>query len=432
MRLTTTATRFFLAVAALATVVKTQAEAQAQAMANNSSTMSTATNAATTTISPSNATVPIRIRLFPRPRAVAPSSASAPAGATTPAAAITSEDNHEHSTCKNHDLLDCNSQSECLDRSTCCWSGGSCRSYKDNNCHPEIRSSQDTHFHSHRFPPPAGGAVLVHGSEHWEEDDGCICATTNYGGGHLWYLDFPNPNQGCELVWKEGRLEPEHQKNCWGTLTCNPWATANSFCHTYGLCKSREIHERGRTYRFTAPVDSFCYYDGLGSKGSFSQGRFKMCAALGDGISRKKQHARGEDEGTFSAQKLGNKALINENDFEHGDWHEQEHHKSLVLDRDNFIPETHDFDGKNYGFREADKGVQEKGGDWEENEYNNLEHYPEESYVKEDQFEGEELEYYSDEKRPKRQLRKHGHGKKTEEDEAYTYHWPRQGGSGWF
>ena len=206
-----------------------------------------------------------------------------------------------HATCQLPGYDQCFFQRECLDASGCCYYAGACRSFKANNCHPEVVSDSTSSSPSQRFPPAAGRAALLHAPA--PMDDGCVCATTDtnlYG-----YLEFPNRNPRCALnsLAGPGVIRPTDQPNCWGTLLCNPFAPARSLCKRHGLCRGvgaggdskMEKGPYGEEYsddthgRLLVPVGTFCYYDGAARPA----GQFKMCGAAH--VSHGRPHGRSSD-----------------------------------------------------------------------------------------------------------------------------------------
>jgi hypothetical protein len=75
-----------------------------------------------------------------------------------------------------------------------------------------------------------------------QEDDGCFCATSNYGTYGMHSLVYPNPNKKCQLV--SGLVfHPKEQDHCWGTLACSPHARHDSLCKTHGMCRGWQWEE---------------------------------------------------------------------------------------------------------------------------------------------------------------------------------------------
>lgn len=164
------------------------------------------------------------------------------------------EGHAHHSTCEIFGWPECNHQSECLDRSKCCWKAGACETFDDNLCHPEVTSAITSSSHSQRFPQAAGRAAIFHGPTPAkflpdQDDDGCWCATSKDGTYGVHALVYPNPNKKCQLV--SGLVfHPKEQDHCWGTLACSPHASHDSLCKTYGMCRGwrwEEVHDKDKS-----------------------------------------------------------------------------------------------------------------------------------------------------------------------------------------
>jgi hypothetical protein len=160
------------------------------------------------------------------------------------------EGHAHHSTCEIFGWPECNHQSECLDRSKCCWKAGACETFDDNLCHPEVTSAITSSSHSQRFPQAAGRAAIFHGPTPAkylsdQDDDGCWCATSKDGTYGVHALVYPNPNKKCQVV--SGLVfHPKEQDHCWGTLACSPHARHDSLCKTHGMCRGwqwEEVHD---------------------------------------------------------------------------------------------------------------------------------------------------------------------------------------------